>query len=172
MKLFEGKLPVIAHEIVTTLVKEEAIEVLPDEVEEAVLDVQAILKEYMRMELEINERAREILQIRGLDFSNFFRIKKQLADEKGIALGDEAYDYLCRQVIELFLHSAHVEEVFADDNALRLKMGPILKKHTEMEEELDKEVRDRIKNLEEGTASWETEYKEVMEKMKRLKKLD
>ena len=171
MKLYEGKLPIIAHELVGALIDAELIEVLPEEREEAELDVQATLREYLRVEHEINERAREILQIRGLDFSAFFRIKKGLADEKGIAIGDEAVDYLVMQIIEQFMHSAHVEEVFGEDRELRVKMGPVIKKHTEMEDELDREVRDKIKNLEEGTADWEIEYARVMDNVKRVKKL-
>lgn len=172
MRLYEGKLPLIAEDLITTLTRAELIEVLPEAKSEAVLDVEATFKEYMRAEAEINERAREILQIRGLDFSNFYRIKKQLADEKGISIGEEMIDYVIRQVIEQFMHSAHVEEVFGDDRDLRLKMAPVIRKHTEMEEDLDREVRDRIKNLEEGSAEWEIEYREVMSNVKRLKRLD
>jgi hypothetical protein len=35
-----------------------------------------------------------------------------------------------------------------------------------VDEELDAEVRQRIKNLEEGTATWEIEYNRVMEQIK------
>jgi hypothetical protein len=35
-----------------------------------------------------------------------------------------------------------------------------------VDEELDQEVRERIRNLEEGTQSWELEYSRVMEQMK------
>ncbi len=172
MRLYEGKLPIISHEIVDDLITGELIEVDPESRGEAELDVEAILNEYMRVEFELNEHAREILQIRDLDFSNFYRIKKKLAEERGFKIGDESIDYLILQIIELFMHSAHIEEVYGDDKDLRLKMGPVLRKHTEMQEELDREVRNKIRNLEEGGADWEIEYSKAMEKVKRLKNLE
>jgi hypothetical protein len=36
-----------------------------------------------------------------------------------------------------------------------------------VDEELDEEVRRKIKNLEEGTATWEVEYTKVLDQMKR-----
>ncbi len=52
------------------------------------------------------------------------------------------------------------------------KISKILKKHTrDIEETLDHEVRDRIKNLQEGSTSWEDEYQRVMAQLKRNKKL-
>jgi hypothetical protein len=35
-----------------------------------------------------------------------------------------------------------------------------------IDDELDAEVRQRIKNLEEGTATWEMEYSRVMEQIR------
>ena len=37
---------------------------------------------------------------------------------------------------------------------------------THTAQEIDQEVRDRIKNLEEGTAAWEVEYNKVLEQVK------
>jgi uncharacterized protein len=172
MRLYEGKLPVISHEIVDELIRGDLIEVEAESRGEAELDVEAILAEYMRVEFDLNERAREILQIRDLDFSNFYRIKKQLAEERAFKIGDDAIEYLILQIIELFMHSSHIEEVFGEDRELRLKMGPVLRKHTEMQEELDREVRAKIRNLEEGGADWEIEYSKAMENVKRQKHLD
>jgi hypothetical protein len=69
--------------------------------------------------------------------------------------------------METFMQSGHVEEVFADDITLRKKLRDMLKKHMAVDEELDEEVRRRIKNLAEGTQTWEIEYAKVMEQMKR-----
>jgi hypothetical protein len=63
--------------------------------------------------------------------------------------------------------SAHVDEVFADDTVLRKKVRDILRKHMAVDEELDQEVRKRIKNLEEGTAAWDVEYARAMDQIKR-----
>jgi len=37
----------------------------------------------------------------------------------------------------------------------------------QLDEAIDQEVRDRIKNLEEGTQAWELEYKRAMDQIKR-----
>ena len=51
------------------------------------------------------------------------------------------------------------------------KVTEILKKHMDVGGDLDAEVRSKIKNLEEGTASFEIEYQRVMNDMKRKKGL-
>jgi hypothetical protein len=71
----------------------------------------------------------------------------------------------------MLFHSANVEEVFADDVELRTDITPILKKHLEVDVELDREVRARIRNLEEGTAQYEVEYQRVLDQIKRKKHL-
>ena len=65
------------------------------------------------------------------------------------------------------MHSPHVAEVFADDATLRRRMREVLKKHMSVDEELDAELRLRIKNLQEGTNAWETEYAKAMDQIKR-----
>ena len=76
------------------------------------------------------------------------------------------------QIIESFMQSMHVEEIFADDAALRKRMVDILKKHMLVDDEVDAEVRRRIKNLEEGTATWEVEYQKALEQIKKNRRLD
>jgi len=51
-------------------------------------------------------------------------------------------------------------------------MTDVLKKHMQVDEELDEEVRRRIKNLEEGTSTWEVEYGKVLDQIKRNRGLD
>jgi hypothetical protein len=75
-------------------------------------------------------------------------------------------------MIESFMQSPHIEEIFADDSTLRRKMTDILKRHMMVEEELDAEVRRRIKNLEEGTATWEVEYNKALDQIKRNRGLE
>jgi hypothetical protein len=169
MKLFAGKIPFIATEIVRVLTSEGDIEV--DSIQEVELDVSAVLKEYLRMEREISERAKDILQHRGLSYSQFGRIRKLVAEEKGFGIEDEAIDYIIEQLIACFMHSIHVEEVYSEDNVLRKKMGQILRRHMTVDEELEEEVKKKIKHLEEGTRIWEIEYKKVMEELKKKKRL-
>jgi hypothetical protein len=165
MKLYTGKIPTIAAEMIQSLVETNEIEV--NDAHEAQLDVEAVLKEYVRMDREITDKAKDLLEQRKLAYGQFGKVKRSLADERGFALGEEATGWIANQILETFMQSSHVEEVYADDVALRKKLKEILRKHMMVDEELDQEVRRRIKNLEEGTQTWELEYQKAMEQIKR-----
>ena len=165
MRLYSGKVANAAGDIVRELTKANDIEVSNEQ--EAQLDVEAILKEYLRMDRELTDRAKDILDERKLPYGQFFKIKRTLAEEHEFAVGDEAVGWMVNQIIESFMHSPHIDEVFAEDTALRRKVRDILIKHMSMDEQLDEEVRRRIKNLEEGTSTWEIEYNKIMDQMKR-----
>jgi uncharacterized protein len=170
MKLYAGKIPVIGTELVRSLIADNDIAVIDRA--EAELDVQAVLKEYLRLDKEITEKAKDLLQKRNLPYEQFGKVKRALAQEKGFGLGDDGLEWMTTQMIESFMQSPHVEEVFAEDTTLRRKMTDVLKKHMMVEEELDAEVRRRIKNLEEGTSTWEVEYQRALEQIKRNRGLE
>ena len=136
------------------------------------MDVQAVLKEYIRVDREITEKAKDMLQKKNLPYEQFGKIKRALAGEKAFGLGDEALEWMTTQMIESFMQSPHIEEIYVDDSILRKRMSDILKKHMQVDEELDEEVRRRIKNLEEGTSTWEVEYSKVLDQIKRNRGLD
>src|SRR5215510_2237904 len=164
MKLYPAKVPVIAGELVRSLVDAGDIEVT--EKPEVELDVSAVLKEYIRVDRELTDKAKDVLEQRKLAYGQFGKLKRALADEKEFGLGEEALSWICNQLLETFMHSANVEEVYADDATIRRRVKDVLRKHMAVDEELDAEVRQRIKNLEEGTASWELEYSRVMDQIK------
>jgi hypothetical protein len=170
MRLYAGKIPVIAAEIVKTLLDNDELSVLDRG--ESELDIQAVLKEYLRLERECTEKAKDFLQKRNLPYEHFGKVKRQIAAEKAFSLGDESLDWITTQIIESFMQSPHVEEVFADDATLRKRMTDILKKHMQIDDEIDAEVRRRIKNLEEGTATWEVEYQKALDQIKKNRRLD
>ncbi|MSP61060.1 MAG: DUF507 family protein [Myxococcales bacterium] len=165
MKLYTGKIPAVAEEVVRVLVEAGDIEV--SDTKEAQLDVESILKEYIRMDRELSDRTKDVLEEKKLPYGQFGKVKRALAEEREFGLGDDATLWIANQLVETFMHSAHVEEVFADDIVLRKKIRDTLKKYMMVEEELDEEVRRRIKNLAEGTQTWEIEYAKVMDQMKR-----
>ena len=80
-------------------------------------------------------------------------------------------DYLLDQLIEMLMHSNNVAEIFVEDYELRRRMRDPLRKQVAEEEELQKEVRSRLKHVEEGSALWEVEYRRMMEEIKRRKGL-
>jgi len=160
----------VGTEIVKSLVDAGDIEVTDRT--EAEMDVQAVLKEYLRVDREITEKAKDLLQKRNLPYEQFGKIKRTLAGEKAFGLGEDGLEWMTTQMIESFMQSPHIEEIYVDDSILRKRMSDILKKHMQVDEELDEEVRRRIKNLEEGTSTWEIEYGKVLEQIKRNRGLD
>ena len=165
MKLYSGKVDTIASECVTKLINDGDIEVTDRT--EAELDVTSVLKEYIRVDRELTERAKDIMEIRGLGYSAFGRTKRSLADQKDFGLGEDGVTWMVNQILEQFMQSSHVEEIYAEDIVMRRKIKDILHKHMAVDDELDQEVRQRIKNLEEGTNAWDIEYGRVMDQMKK-----
>lgn len=160
----------LGTEIVKSLVDAGDIEVTDRA--EAEMDVQAVLKEYLRVDREITEKAKDVLQKRNLPYEQFGKIKRTLAGEKAFGLGEDGLEWMTTQMIESFMQSPHIEEIYVDDSILRKRMSDVLKKHMQVDEDLDEEVRRRIKNLEEGTSTWEIEYSKVLDQIKRNRGLD
>ena len=164
MRLYAAKVPVIAGELIRNLMDSGDIEV--SNKPEVELDVGAVLKEYIRVDRELTDKAKDVMEQRKLTYGQFGKIKRALADEKEFGLGEEGLSWICNQLLETFMHSANVDEVYADDAVLRKKIKEIVRKHMAVEEELDTEVRARLKNLQEGTDAWDVEYQRVMDQVK------
>jgi len=169
MRLFSGKITPLSEEIVKTLA--DAGDVECDDRKEVVRDIESVFSSYLAIDRDVMEKAKSTLESRGLPQSEFGRIRKIVAEQKGIKVGDDMLDYLLDQCIEMFLHSNNVGEVFVADHDLRRKMRPILKKYLAADEELDTEVRSKLKHVQEGTRTWEVEYKRIASEIQRRKGL-
>jgi hypothetical protein len=169
MRLYSGKVPVIAGDIVRVLTAEKDIETSnPREVE---ADLESVMKEYLRQEREITERAKDRLEAIGSERTELHRVRKAIAEQKGLGLGEESIPYLLNQLLQMLMRSPNVDEVYSEDDVIRRKMRGVLQRHMAADEELDREVRAKIKNLQEGTQTWEVEYNKVMEQVKRKRGL-
>lgn len=169
MRLYAGKVPAVATEVVRALLAPHAIESEnPKEVE---ADVAAVLNQYLSDEREVNDRAKDVLERTRKPQTEFQRVRSLVADEKGIKVGDEALDYLLDQVVEMLMHSNNVDEVFVEDIVLRRTMAPVFKKHMAVDSTIDADVRAQLKHVREGTRDWEIEYAKVLEQVKRRKGL-
>ncbi|HET8934339.1 MAG TPA: DUF507 family protein [Polyangiales bacterium] len=164
MRLYRGKIETIAEDVIRTLKEQESIE-LENELE-ARQDIESVLKEYLRLEREITDDAKNRMEIRGLGYSQLGKVKSQVNKERGAPNQDEVLPYLLDQIMHLLFHSANIAEIFAEDVELRKAITPILKKHMEVDSDLDREVRSKIKNLQEGTTDFDVEYARVMEQIK------
>ena len=107
MKLYAAKVETIANEVIGKLVADGDLEV--SDGHEAQLDVASVLKEYLKVDKELNDRTKYIMEIRGLPHSAFGRTKRTLADQKAFGLGEEGLTWICNQIVELFMRSPHVE---------------------------------------------------------------
>ena len=169
MRLYSAKVPAIAGEVVRCLVAAGDIEAeVPHEVE---ADVEAVLSNYLAIEREVNDRTKDLLERTGRPQTEYNRLREQVAEQKGIKIGDEMLDYLLDQVVEIFHHSSHVDEIYPEDVVLRRKMAPIFKKHMAIEDAIDADVRAQLKHVKEGTRTWEIEYARAMDMVKRKRGL-
>jgi hypothetical protein len=165
MRLFSSKVPAIAAEVVRVLTASGDIEA--ESPKEVIADIESVLKNYLSMEKEVDDRTKELLERTGRGTQEFGRVRVQIAESKGIKVGDDALDYLLDQVVEIFHHSNNVDEIFCEDVELRRKMAPIFKKQMVVDSELDAEVRAQLKHVQEGSRTWDIEYARIMEQMKR-----
>ncbi len=171
MRLYPKVIPAIAREVVQTLSNEGDIEVEPLRIADAEMDMAAIMKEYRANEERVNQATREALERRGYDHSKFNQVKREMADVRGFKMGDEGIEYVISQMLEFLLISRNIEEVFSEDPAMRRKVFQIMKKHLDVDEEIDREARARIKHVQEGTAAWDIEYSKTVEMIRRAKGL-
>jgi hypothetical protein len=165
MWLSKGKVPSLASEIVRAIVGQGLVETeAPGEVQS---DVVAVLDQYVRDEQEISSRARDIASRRGGAPSEVGRVKRELAEQRGIGLGDDSIDYLLNQLIEMLMHSGSVEEIFAEDHQLKLVMRGPMRKLQAAEEQMEETVRKRMKHVQEGSSNWEIEYQRMRDEVTR-----
>ena len=166
MRLSGAKIPEVAARIVGVLLADGDIETeAPKEVE---LDVSAVLNQYARDEQEINDRAKDLMASRGLPPTELGRMRRLVAEQRQFKLGDDAVDYVLDQLVEMLMHSGNVDEV-AEDVELRRKMRGPLRDQLAAEDELQAEVRSRLKHVQEGTSLWEVEYQRMVEDIRRRK---
>ena len=141
MRLFGSRVPALSKDIVTALIEQELIEVLPENLEEVEEDAKSVLNEYLRAERRLTDEAKDTARQRGLDYSAHSRIKRKLAEKARFGLYEDSVGYIAAQLIEVLLHTRHVEEIFAEDNDLRVAVLPVLRKHMTVDDGLEAEVR-------------------------------
>ena len=165
MRLYASKIPAIVESVIRALVESGDLET--SNRAEFENDVESVLREYLRTNREITERSKDILEQRGLPYSELYRIRRQQAEQLDFGIGDEAINWIATQMIELFMRSQFVDEVYVEDAVIRRKLKELLRKHMQHDEDLDRDVRRHLKHLQEGTDSFEIEYQKQLELVKR-----
>src|SRR5215468_2407445 len=171
MRLYPKVIPVISRETIQLLMQDGDVEVEPMRIADAEMDLSAIMREYLTNEERVNQATREALERRGYDYSKFNQVKREMADVRGFKMGEEGIEYVINQMIEFLLISRNVEEVFAADNIIRSKVFDVMKKHLDVDEEIDREARARLKHLQEGTSAFDIEYNKTVEQIRRARGL-
>lgn len=165
MWLTRAKLPALSTAIVKALVDQELVETESPQGVQA--DLLAVLEQYVRDEHEISTKARDLAAARNLGPTEVTRIRKDLARQQGVGIGDDSIDYLLAQFVEMLMHSGSVEEIFAQDHELKLAMRTPLRKEQAAAEQMEEVVRGRLKHVEEGSSQWEIEYRRMREEVTR-----
>ena len=167
MKIYRKVIPKIAKDVVRMLLANRAIEVEDGRRDEAELDIAGCLVDYMNAVDKITNDAHEALERHDLSIQHLARVKNSLADSRKVVIGDGALDYVIDQVIGTLFDSKNILEVFAEDNEIRKMVCEAINKYLGVDEELDREVRGRLKNLREGTPEWELEYNRLIGQIRR-----
>ena len=171
MRLYRKIIPKIAREIVRTLNSKQDIEVEDGRMDEAELDLAAVMVEYMNEEERIVNEAKETIARRGFSQDRFAQVKKSLAEARGFKVGDDGIEHVIGQMLEALFVSKNIAEIYAADNDLRKFMAEVVDKYTSVNEDLDREARNRLKNVREGTPDWDIEYPRMIAHLKRQKGL-
>ncbi len=171
MKLYRRLVPKISKDVVRGLLADRLVEIEDGHRDEAELDIAGVLVDYMNAADQLSADAKEQLERRNLSQEKYGLVKRALAEQRKIKIGDEATDYILDALVEGLFNSKHISEVFAEDHDLRRRIREILGKYSGVDEELDKEARSRLRNLREGTPEWDIEYQKTIKQMRQNKGL-
>jgi hypothetical protein len=155
MKLYKGRIPAIAHAVITTFCDEGRIEVEPENRPEAEKDLIAIMEEYRRRDAALRDAVKEYMGDHGVPYESYGKTRQQIADEWGHPLPKHLDRYLARQFVENFMISRFVNEVFGDDADLQKRAQTIIAQYDVDEDALRKEAEDRIKNVRRDSVEYE-----------------
>ncbi len=171
MRLYRSQIPRIAEDIIATLVLDGDIVVEEGANADAEEDLKAIMEEYLRQESRVVQETREFMEANQITYDQFGRVKSQFADKRGHPTGDDGIRWIIGQIIENFMISRFVEEVFGEDRKMKRTLMRLFRKHLIEEADLDREVRGRLKNMRPGTEKWDIEYRRVMDEVRRKRGL-
>lgn len=171
MRIYRKVIPKIAKDIIRSLLAAQAIEVEDGRRDEAELDMAGVIVEYLNDLDKVHNDALDHLQRHNMPSAMLGRVKKSLADARKLVMGDEAEEFLLAKIVDGLFNSKNIEEIFVEDHELQKTVRLAMKKYVGVDEELDREVRGRLKNLREGTSEWEIEYSRLIEQMRATRQL-
>tara|TARA_B100000959_G_scaffold281089_1_gene344382 strand:+ start:699 stop:1214 length:516 start_codon:yes stop_codon:yes gene_type:complete len=171
MKIYRRVIPKIAKDVLRSLLVNKAIEITDGRRDEAELDIAGVFVEYLNNVEQLNNDTKDALVRHGFTQEMYGKVKRSLATTRKLIIDTGAQDFILERVLGALFNSENVEEIFAEDHELNKMISLSLGKYLGVDEELDREVRGRLKNLREGTAEWEIEYSNLIEQMRGQKAL-
>ncbi len=173
MKLPERLVERIADRIVEELTKEGLLEA--EDPEFFKRKIIGVFKKAEEEERQLDEKAKEILKEKmelleetDLDYRTAFRaVKAKLAEEMKINMNRrERINQVANMIRDLIMEDDTVE-IFEDPPIIRRRVAQILREAVREEEEIERNVRKRIreysKNILEGTPEWNLLYRRIYE---------
>jgi hypothetical protein len=167
MKLYRVKIAPIAHTVIETLCDNELIEVDREKRAEAELDLVAIMEEYLRRDAALREAVREHMAGHNVPYEQYGKTRNKMAEEWGHPTGDDVERFIARQMVENFMISHFVTEVFADDKEIFKRILGILVANDVDEGALRAEAQEKIQNIPEGTVDYEIALSRAMKEVKK-----
>jgi uncharacterized protein len=134
---------------------------------EAQRDLESVLDQYVRDEQEVSQKARDLAAARNLPTTEQARIRGELAQQRGIRVGEEAIDYLLEQLVAMLDQSSHIEEIFAEDHELKRILRAPMRDEVKRYEQQEEQVQKRMKHVGEEGTRWDVEYQRIREEVSR-----
>lgn len=181
MKLPDRLVERIANSIVEELSEEGLIELEdPDLFKRKII---AVFKKVEEEEKQLDEETKKILKEKmklleeaDLDYRTAFKVvKTKLAEERKININRrERMNQVANMIRDLIMEDDEVE-IYDDPPVIRKRVSDILRNAIREEENIERAVRQRIreysKNILEGTPEWNILYKKIYEDELRKKGL-
>ena len=147
LNLYRKVIPKISHDVVRFLRSREYAEIEDTQVIEAELDLSTVMVDYMNKEDRISQEAKAGLQRRHLSPDRYIMVKKSIAEVREFPLANDGIDFVTTQVLEALFDSNNVEEIYGSDDELKEVVGEVIAKHLALDEEIDRNVRAALRNV-------------------------
>ncbi len=167
MRLYRTRIPEIAHGVIDTLCNENDIEVELENRTEAEQDLVAIMETFLRRDMELREAVKDRMARLNTPYDQYGKMRSTIADEWGHPTGDRVEKFLARQIIENFMISRFIDEVYTEDRLLFRKTLGIIRSFDVDERALREEAQAKVLNIREGTVEYEIALQEALREVKR-----
>jgi DNA-directed RNA polymerase specialized sigma54-like protein len=145
MRLHPEVIEAIAREVVELLLQGADIDVESSRAVALEVELTSIMREHFVNEGRVAWAARAMLERRGLDERNLDELMQEVAEARGVRVGDAGVEDVVDRLAGAVKASPNVKRVFAPDEVVRDEFFDCMKRHLEVD--LDQEVRPRIRLL-------------------------